>query len=151
MTKNNQQNTPVSTEDLKTWLTYLATKSVEGKSEPTQMDLKRLERISNKSITLNNATTVAKFVADLETQEIKQQLDLLQQSFSVIAYVIQHKLEITDEEFESYVTSYEKDLEEFKQEMIDQAKEEQEAKEKEEDSKEDNVVSMDAGVVDGKQ
>ncbi|BDA81539.1 hypothetical protein [Staphylococcus phage vB_SsapH-Golestan-100] len=146
MAKNNQQNTTVSTEDLKTWLTYLATKSVEGKEEPTEMDLKRLERISKKSITLNNATTVAKLMSDLETQDLRSQLDLLQQSFSVLAYVVQHKLEITDSEFQQYVSDYEKDLEKYKEDMVEQAKKEQEAK-----AKDDKVVSMDAGVEDGKQ
>lgn len=146
MAKNNQQNTTVSTEDLKTWLTYLATKSVDGKEEPTEMDLKRLERISKKSITLNNATTVAKLMSDLETQDLRSQLDLLQQSFSVLAYVVQHKLEITDSEFQQYVSDYEKDLEKYKEDMVEQAKKEQEAK-----SKDDKVVSMDAGVEDGKQ
>lgn len=146
MAKNNQQNTTVSTEDLKTWLTYLATKTVEGKEEPTEMDLKRLERISKKSITLNNATTVAKLMSDLETQDLRSQLDLLQQSFSVLAYVVQHKLEITDSEFQQYVSDYEKDLEKYKEDMVEQAKKEQEAK-----SKDDKVVSMDAGVEDGKQ
>lgn len=148
MTKNNQQNTTVSTEDLKTWLTYLATKSVDGKSEPTEMDLKRLERISKKSITLNNATTVAKLMSDLETQDLRSQLDLLQQSFSVLAYVVQHKLEITDSEFQQYVSDYEKDLEKYKEDMVEQAKKEQEDTE---DAKDDKVVSMDAGVEDGKQ
>lgn len=148
MTKNNQQNTTVSTEDLKTWLTYLATKSVDGKSEPTEMDLKRLERISKKSITLNNATTVAKLMSDLETQDLRSQLDLLQQSFSVLAYVVQHKLEITDSEFQQYVSDYEKDLEKYKEDMVEQAKKEQEGTE---DAKDDKVVSMDAGVEDGKQ
>lgn len=146
MAKNNQQNTTVSTEDLKTWLTYLATKSVDGKEEPTEMDLKRLERISKKSITLNNATTVAKLMSDLETQDLRSQLDLLQQSFSVLAYVVQHKLEITDSEFQQYVSDYEKDLEKYKEDMVEQAKKEQEEK-----SKDDKVVSMDAGVEDGKQ
>lgn len=146
MAKNNQQNTTVSTEDLKTWLTYLATKSVDGKEEPTEMDLKRLERISKKSITLNNATTVAKLMSDLETQDLRSQLDLLQQSFSVLAYVVQHKLEITDSEFQQYVSDYEKDLEKYKEDMVEQAKKEQEAK-----AKDDKVVSMDAGVEDGKQ
>lgn len=146
MAKNNQQNTTVSTEDLKTWLTYLATKSVEGKEEPTEMDLKRLERISKKSITLNNATTVAKLMSDLETQDLRSQLDLLQQSFSVLAYVVQHKLEITDAEFQQYVSDYEKDLEKYKEDMVEQAKKEQEDK-----AKDDKVVSMDAGVEDGKQ
>lgn len=148
MTKNNQQNTTVSTEDLKTWLTYLATKSVDGKSEPTEMDLKRLERISKKSITLNNATTVAKLMSDLETQDLRSQLDLLQQSFSVLAYVVQHKLEITDSEFQQYVSDYEKDLEKYKEDMVEQAKKEQEDTD---DAKDDKVVSMDAGVEDGKQ
>lgn len=146
MAKNNQQNTTVSTEDLKTWLTYLATKSVDGKEEPTEMDLKRLERISKKSITLNNATTVAKLMSDLETQDLRSQLDLLQQSFSVLAYVVQHKLEITDSEFQQYVSDYEKDLEKYKEDMVEQAKKEQEEK-----AKDDKVVSMDAGVEDGKQ
>lgn len=117
MANKTEKKNGLSTKELETWLVYLATGTVDSKKELEKKDKDYLDRISKRDVSLNNATTIAKFISEMEIQGLQQELALIKSTTSLLLYVIQEKLDITDEQFSEYVKEYEDSIEEYAEEL----------------------------------
>lgn len=114
---NTKSENKLSTKELETWLVYLATGTVDNKKELTKKDKDYLDRISKRETSLNNATTIAKFVNEMEVQGLQRELTLIKSTTSLLLYVLQEKLGIDDETFAEYVKEYEESIEKYAEEL----------------------------------
>lgn len=159
-TKNNNTK-QLTKKELESWLTYLAVeeqikKPVSSKEELEKLkklaneqqdpeNLKQIEKISKKPATVNNATTIANFFAVNETTELKQKVQLAQETISFLMFVLQEKLGVTDEDFESLTGKYQEMLENYTKDLEKEQQDKTESETKPEtksESKSEKVVKL---------
>ena len=115
----------ISEQDLRMWVEFITFGKVEGK-EPSEKQIKQLERLSKRTVNLADASTVAQYLVRLETQSDINNLTAMLDS---VFFILRDKINVTPEEIERALDEREKEIQE-------QFKEDQEATEKEENSDE---------------
>ena len=95
-------------EELNHWLEYIVQRKIDGKPIDEEQS-KYLEELKDKTVTLEDATVIARFLARYQT-------DPLYQFFDVISVLLQDKLGVSEKDF--------KEATEKVQEAIEQQEEE---------------------------
>ena len=57
----------LSVEDLKMWVEFVTFEKINGE-EPTEKQIKQLERLAKRTVTLADASSIAQYLVRLETQ-----------------------------------------------------------------------------------
>lgn len=127
------ENKTISAQDLQFWLEGVLTGKIKGE-EITSADAKRLERLSKRSVVLEDVTDVAKQVFELGMDGVHQNMQSLINSLDIMMMITKDKLDLTDEEIKEYAVKRNEKVEEY-------------IKQKQEESK-DNVVQMGSKIID---
>lgn len=118
----------ISEQDLRMWVEFITFGKVEGK-EPSEKQVKQLERLSKRTVNLADASTIAQYLVRLETQSDINNLTAMLDS---VFFILRDKINVTTEDIERALDEREKEI----QEKFKEDQEAKEAKEKEENSDE---------------
>ncbi|WRW34685.1 hypothetical protein CF5_0131 [Staphylococcus phage CF5] len=140
MTKNN--NPGISEKNMQEWLEAITQGTVEGKEIDEKM-AKKLERLGNKQVTLNEATRIAKVLTQVNAQEMASAFDTAFNSIDLLMIVMQDELGITEEQVEKAQGK----LKEKREEYLKEKQKELEEKQKEASKKEDTESDSNEKVV----
>lgn len=140
MTKNN--NPGISEKNMQEWLEAITQGTVEGKEIDEKM-AKKLERLGNKQVTLNEATRIAKVLTQVNAQEMASAFDTAFNSIDLLMIVMQDELGVTEEQVEKAQGK----LKEKREEYLKEKQKELEEKQKEASKKEDTELDSNEKVV----
>lgn len=118
----------ISEQDLRMWVEFITFGKVEGK-EPSEKQVKQLERLSKRTVNLADASTIAQYLVRLETQSDINNLTAMLDS---VFFILRDKINVTTEDIERALDEREKEI----QEKFKEDQEAEEAEEKEENSDE---------------
>lgn len=126
----------ISTQDLNKWLEAITTNRLNGK-EIGEKETKELQRLGNRSVSLEVATSIALSLVEHEVQNVASRL---LQSVDLIQQIMEDELGVTEEQRQKAVDKLNKKYEAYIKEQQEKIKEAQK-KEVETDSNE-KVVSL---------
>lgn len=125
----------LSVEDLKMWVEFVTFEKINGE-EPTEKQIKQLERLAKRTVTLADASSIAQYLVRLETQADIRNLST---TLDAMFFILKDKFDVTPDDLEKAFEEREKVIQE-------QLKEEMEVDEEVKDSKgekHNKVVSID--------
>lgn len=125
----------LSVEDLKMWVEFVTFEKINGE-EPTEKQIKQLERLAKRTVTLADASSIAQYLVRLETQADIRNLST---TLDAMFFILKDKFDVTPDDLEKAFEEREKVIQE-------QLKEEMEVDEDIKDSKgekHNKVVSID--------
>lgn len=125
----------LSVEDLKMWVEFVTFEKINGE-EPTEKQIKQLERLAKRTVTLADASSIAQYLVRLETQADIRNLST---TLDAMFFILKDKFDVTPDDLEKAFEEREKVIQEqLKEEM----KEDEEIKDSK-GEKHSNVVSID--------
>lgn len=125
----------LSVADLKMWVEFVTFEKINGE-EPTEKQIKQLERLAKRTVTLADASSIAQYLVRLETQADIRNLST---TLDAMFFILKDKFDVTPDDLEKAFEEREKVIQE-------QLKEEMEVDEDIKDSKgekHNKVVSID--------
>lgn len=140
-------NSGLKREELEFWLKHTADTLAGKEIEYTEQQKEQLKYLSHRKPNMNDITSTAHLVADSLRQEQVQDIQVLQSTIGILMNIIQDKLDVTDEEFQSYAKDFENEVKELEKEKIQELKKQQEKayKEKQESKSNEKVVEFNKG------
>lgn len=105
--------TRLSNEDLILWTKYISTKQI-----PEGATRDQIKRLARRTINLGDASAIATFIAKAETATYADQISMLLQKISVLEYVVQKELKLSEEDLNKYETSYQEEMQELLQDVF---------------------------------
>lgn len=125
----------LSVEDLKMWVEFVTFEKINGE-EPTEKQIKQLERLAKRTVTLADASSIAQYLVRLETQADIRNLST---TLDAMFFILKDKFDVTPDDLEKAFEEREKVIQEqLKEEM----KEDEEVKDSK-GEKNNKVVSID--------
>lgn len=125
----------LSVEDLKMWVEFVTFEKINGE-EPTEKQIKQLERLAKRTVTLADASSIAQYLVRLETQADIRNLST---TLDAMFFILKDKFDVTPDDLDKAFEEREKVIQEqLKEEM----KEDEEVKDSK-GEKHNKVVSID--------
>lgn len=125
----------LSVEDLKMWVEFVTFEKINGE-EPTEKQIKQLERLAKRTVTLADASSIAQYLVRLETQADIRNLST---TLDAMFFILKDKFDVTPDDLEKAFEEREKVIQEqLKEEM----KEDEDIKDPK-GEKNNKVVSID--------
>lgn len=104
----------LSVEDLKMWVEFVTFEKINGE-EPTEKQIKQLERLAKRTVTLADASSIAQYLVRLETQADIRNLST---TLDAMFFILKDKFDVTPDDLEKAFEEREKVIQEqLKEEM----------------------------------
>lgn len=104
----------LSLEDLKMWVEFVTFEKINGE-EPTEKQIKQLERLAKRTVTLADASSIAQYLVRLETQADIRNLST---TLDAMFFILKDKFDVTPDDLEKAFEEREKVIQEqLKEEM----------------------------------
>lgn len=114
----------ISAEDLKMWVEFITFGKIEGK-EPTEKQVKQMERLSKREVNLSDASSIAQYLVRLETQTDINRLTAL---LDAVFFILRDKIDVKPEDIDNALSEREQYVQEQFEEEMKEETEEQESK-----------------------
>lgn len=129
----------LSVEDLKMWVEFVTFETINGE-EPTEKQIKQLERLAKRTVTLADASSIAQYLVRLETQADIRNLST---TLDAMFFILKDKFDVTPDDLEKAFEEREKVIQEqLKEEMEEEMEVDEDIKDPK-GEKHNKVVSID--------
>jgi len=122
---------PLEDKDIERWAYHFTGRTEEEGA------LDKVQKMATRVANIGDITALAQFFDNANKSEINRQLNTIVQRLTIMEYIINEKLGVTNEEMGEYVEKYEKEMDELRKAMEEMMAEEGEG---EEDTKDEPDV-----------
>jgi len=110
---------PLKDEEIETWAYHFI-----GRTEDEEAQ-EKVEKLATRVANIGDITALAKFFDKEDKVEVNRQLNTIVQRLTIMEYIINDKLGVSNEEMGEYVERYEKEMDDLRKAMEDMMKEDE--------------------------